>query len=67
MYFGENLRSERQRKGITQKLLAEKAGVSTAAIAQYELGTKSPSIVTAERIAEALGVRLEKLLKPRKE
>lgn len=50
-------------KGMTQAVLAEKVGISSAAIAQYELGTKSPSVVTAERIASALGLKIEKLLK----
>lgn len=63
MDFGDNLRAERMAKGMTQAALAEKVGVSSAAIAQYELGTKSPSIATAERIAAALGTNICKLLK----
>ena len=63
MNFGENLRAARMAKGMTQAVLAEKVGISSAAIAQYELGTKSPSVVTAERIASALGLKIEKLLK----
>ena len=66
MAFGTNLRAERLRRKLTQQALAERVGVSTAAIAQYELGVKSPSIITAERIASALGVTIDALLHGRK-
>ena len=63
MNFGKNLRAERERQGITQQDLAARVGITQGVIAQYELGSKSPSVVTAEAIADALGVKLEKLLK----
>lgn len=67
MGFGENLKAERQRMELTQQKLAAKVGVTPAAIAQYELGVKSPSIVTASRIAEALEITVDELLHGRKE
>ncbi len=62
MNFGANVKKERMRQGITQTELAERVGLSAGAIAQYEIAVKSPSIITAERIAEALGVKLADLL-----
>ena len=65
MNFGANLRELREKRNLTQSQVAEKVGVSTGAIAQYELAIKSPSITVAERIAEALGVSIMELLKNR--
>lgn len=63
MNFGANLRRAREARGITQQILAAKVGISQSVVAQYELGTKSPSVVTAEAIARALGIQIEVLLK----
>lgn len=63
MNFGANLRAEREKKGLTQQAVAAKVGISQSVLAQYELGIKSPSIVTAEAIARVLGISIELLLK----
>ncbi len=44
--------------GLTQAELARRAGTSQPAIARYEAGTSSPSIVTLERVLRASGRRL---------
>ena len=45
-------------QGLTQSELANLAGTSQATIAQYEAGTKSPTLSTLERMARALGYEL---------
>jgi len=44
--------------GLTQAELARRAGTSQPAIARYERGASSPSVLTLERILAAAGQRL---------
>jgi len=58
------LRRLRAAKGWTQVELAKKARVTQALISQLEAGTKpTPSVVHILRIAKALGVTVEELVK----
>jgi transcriptional regulator with XRE-family HTH domain len=50
------LRRERQRVGLTQRELAELAGVSPSLIGQLERDGKTPSLELAEAIAQCLDV-----------
>ncbi len=62
--LGKMLRSLRKREGWSQVDLAKKAKVSQAYIAKLETGVKkNPSLATLKRIAKALGVPVEQLLK----
>ena len=61
MNFGENLRRIRQEKGLTQLQLAEMVELSQPIIAQYERGSKQPTVATASAIAKALGCVLSDL------
>ena len=42
-------------KGITQKQLAEAAGVTEASISRYVRGTRTPTLKTAEKLSHVLG------------
>ncbi|MDI6894619.1 MAG: helix-turn-helix domain-containing protein [Bacillota bacterium] len=53
---GEKLRRLRERLGLTQKGVAEKAGVSYGLIGQIESGRTQSSVTTLSLLAEALGV-----------
>ena len=53
---GEEIRAARKRKGLTQKQLAEKMGVTETYISQYERGLRQPKPETVKRIADALGI-----------
>ena len=59
--FGEKIRSVRERRGMTMKEVAEKAGVSESLISQIERNKVSPAIDTLLSIAENLGIDLEYL------
>lgn len=52
----------RKAKGMTQKDLALKAGVSLQSIHRYEAEDRSPSIDIAIRIAQALGCTVDDLI-----
>jgi len=46
-------------RGLSQKQLAEKVGTKQSAISRLEGGNISPSIVFLEKIAKALGGKLQ--------
>ena len=54
--LAKNMRDNRQRLGITQSELAEKAEISTNFVAMIELMHKFPSPEILERIAKALDI-----------
>ncbi|MFX0199563.1 MAG: helix-turn-helix domain-containing protein [Candidatus Hodarchaeota archaeon] len=51
----------RESQGMNQAELAEKAGVTPAAISQIEKGTRVPTIPVLHRIANVMGVSLDYL------
>ena len=57
--FGQRLRSIRLANGLTQKELAEKAGLHATYIGIIERGKQSASLDTIEKLAAALGVKEE--------
>ena len=54
----------REARMLTQRQLADKAGISESAMRSYELGDRNPKREVLERIAKALGVRPEYLTAP---
>lgn len=62
--IGENIRVRRKELRLTQQELADAAGVAQANISQFEKGHSAPSIDTLAKIAEALQVSPDILLRP---
>lgn len=61
--LGNKLQTARQKAGLTQQELCQKAGLSYSTLAKIERGAiKSPSVFTVAAIAKATGVSLEELL-----
>lgn len=60
--FGERVRGERARRGMSRKLLADHAGISERYITQLESGKGNVSILILRQIANALGVPLTRLV-----
>jgi transcriptional regulator with XRE-family HTH domain len=56
--FGQRLRDVRQRRGVTQQELAQRAGMSEAYISNMEHGLKVPSLTTILRLAVALDCKV---------
>lgn len=54
--FTIRLKALREKAGLTQAQLAQKAGLSPQAIAALEQGTRAPTWETVRRLAMALGV-----------
>ena len=62
--LGRRLKTLREAKGLMQVELAKKARIGQGYLAQLEGGVKkNPSLATLRRIAKALGVPVEELLK----
>lgn len=64
MNFGEFIKQLRNDKGLSQRELAEKSGISNAEISRIETGErKKTSPITLKAIAPFLGITYEELLK----
>lgn len=60
--FGERVRSERSRRGMSRKSLADQSGISERYITQLESGKGNVSLLLLRGIAGALGMSLGRLL-----
>ena len=61
--FGLHVRTERSRRGLSRRVLAERAGISERYITQLESGKGNVSLLVLRQIAAALGVALDQLIK----
>lgn len=61
--FGQRLAQIRKRKGLSQRELARKMETSQRMISYYERQMGNPSMSTIEKLAHALGVSKEAILK----
>jgi HTH-type transcriptional regulator / antitoxin HipB len=62
--LAEAVRSRRQELGLSQRQLAERAGMTQPGVARFEAGGTTPTIPVLERLATALGLRLTIALDP---
>lgn len=62
MTFGDRLREARNKRGLTQLQLAEKAGITKEMISVYERDLGYPQALTLLYIADALEVSTDYLL-----
>lgn len=53
----------RERRGMTQEVLASKARINRVTLARLERAMHEPTLDTLDRIARALGVKLVDLVK----
>jgi transcriptional regulator with XRE-family HTH domain len=60
--FGKHLFTIRRARGISQKELGEKVGLSLRMISYYERDTNGPPVAVLKNIASALGVSASYLL-----
>lgn len=62
--IGENIKKRRTKLGLSQEDFAQKSGVKYTTLTKIESGViKTPSVLMMEKIAKALGVSIEELLK----
>ena len=63
IFFGNRVRDERLRKGLSQEELAVRAGVHRTYIGMIERAEKNITLVNIERIAMALEMEICELFK----
>ena len=62
--IGKNIRKYRKKLGISQDILSKRANLAFHTIAKIEVGsTLDPRIETVKKIADALNVTLDDLMK----
>ncbi len=62
--IGKNIKKLREQKGISQDRLSKLADISSNTIAKIELDdSPNPTIDTLKKIADALNVKIEQLIK----
>ena len=62
--IGENIKKYRNKLGISQDVLSKKANLAFHTIAKIEAGaTPNPTIDTVKKIADALDISLDVLMK----
>ena len=63
VYVGDNLRRLRVLNALTQAELAQKAGLTPAAVARIERNEAEPRMTNLRKLAEALGVEPHELVR----
>ena len=62
--IGRNVRKYRKKLGISQDILSKRANLAFHTVAKIEAGsTPNPTIDTVKKLADALGVSLDDLMK----
>lgn len=61
--LGQNLKKARVKKKLSQGALARLLEVDKGYISNIENGKKNPTLATIQRLAEALGISADELLK----
>ena len=60
---GRNIRSYRQRRGLSQEAFAEVLGVHRTYMGGLERGERNLTLRSLERIAEQMGIEVEELMR----
>ncbi|GAB3753184.1 helix-turn-helix domain-containing protein [Spirosoma pomorum] len=60
---GEQIREARKAKGLTQKEVGEKMGVTESTYNRYETGEANLSLMTIQKIADALDATFDPIFK----
>lgn len=60
--FRLQFRTIRERRGLTQVALGQRAGMAPASISHFETGQRVPSLESLVKLADALGVSVDELL-----
>ena len=60
--FNENLKVAREKRGLSQKEVAESIGVAKSTYSLYESGNREPNVQTIKKISDLLSVSADDLL-----
>ncbi len=62
VYVGDKVKRLRDKRALTQEELADKAGLTVAALSRIERNSAEPRPTTRRKLAEALGVDPSELI-----
>jgi HTH-type transcriptional regulator / antitoxin HipB len=62
--LADAIRARREELGLSQRQLAERAGMTQPGVARFEAGGTTPTLPLLERLATALGLTLTVTLAP---
>lgn len=65
-HLAENMKSIREARGLTQQQIARIAGIPRATWTNLESGGANPTLAVLVKVANALQIRLDELLAPRR-
>ena len=65
MTVGQRIKAAREKKGLTQRYVAQESGVNVALLQLYEYGKRNPKDDQLKKIADAIGVPPESLRPPK--
>lgn len=65
MTVGQRIKEAREKKGLTQRYVAQESGVNVALLQLYEYGKRNPKDDQLKKIADAIGVPPESLRPPK--
>lgn len=60
--FADSLRSLRERRKVSRRVLSELCGLSKNQIGRYERGEREPTLSTLTQLADYFGVSVDRLL-----
>lgn len=60
--IGRYIREERKKKGLTQAIVAQKAGIAVNSLRLYEAGKRFPNVEQLQRIANAIDIDVFSLM-----
>ena len=60
--FNENLKAASEKRGLSQKEVAESIGVAKSTYSLYESGNREPNVQTIKKISDLLSVSADDLL-----
>jgi transcriptional regulator with XRE-family HTH domain len=61
--LGKRLKELRAERGMTQAVLAKRAGVTLSYVGRLEIGMHDPQLSTLNKLAKALKVSVQELVK----
>lgn len=65
MTVGQRIKEAREKKGLTQRYVAQESGVNVALLQLYEYGKRNPKDDQLKKLADAIGVPPESLRPPK--
>jgi transcriptional regulator with XRE-family HTH domain len=60
--MARRIKELRAKRHLSQRELAERAGINRVYLARLELGQQDPTLATLEKLAAALGVKVARLV-----